>query len=63
MAFKPPEMLHDEITVLDFTEIDQNYVDHSIDDLGMAFQNFIEEIITRSKDSVNNTLDCCNSLL
>lgn len=56
-------MLHDEITVLDFTEIDQNYVDHSIDDLGMAFQNFIEEIITRSKDSVNNTLDCCNSLL
>ena len=46
MASKLPKMLHDEITMLDFTGIDQNSVDRSIDDQGMAFQNFTEEIIT-----------------
>jgi len=46
MASKLPKMLHDEITMLDFTGIDQSSVDRSIDDQGMAFQNFTEEIIT-----------------
>ena len=63
MASKLPKMLHDVITVLDFTETDRNYVDRSIDDLGMAFHSFTEEIITWSKDYFSSKLHCCNWLL